>query len=117
MDPAADPKAFRARLRAEMHQLLRALASKNYEEAAAAIYQPEQEWTPERLAAEMEAFWREHATVDLTPRARQPIHTTLKAIGPRQWKSASGFSIPKATTIGCSTALSISPPSDRSMRR
>src|SRR5215472_4742106 len=86
VDPAADPKAFRARLRAEMHQLLRALASKNYEEAAAAIYQPEQEWTPERLAAEMEPFWREHATVDLTPRLRQPIHTTLKAIGPRQWE-------------------------------
>jgi len=86
VDPAADPKALRARLRAELHQLLRALASKNYEEAAAAIYQPEQEWTPERLAAEMEPFWREHATVDLTPRSRQPIHTTLKAIGPRQWE-------------------------------
>jgi hypothetical protein len=85
-DPSADPKAFRARLRTELHQLLRALAAKNYDEAAARIYQPQGEWTPERLAAEMEPYWQQHATIDLTPRARQPIHTTLKSLSPRQWE-------------------------------
>jgi superfamily II RNA helicase len=84
-DPARDAKAFRARLRVELLQLLRALSARNYEEAAAAIYKPEGEWTPERLAHEMEPYWTQHASIDLTPRARQPIHTTLKPVGPRQW--------------------------------
>jgi superfamily II RNA helicase len=85
-DPSADPKAFRARLRAELHQLLRALSSKNYEEAASSIFQPGGDWTPERLAAEMEPYWQQHASIDLTPRARQPIHTTVKPLGFRQWE-------------------------------
>jgi superfamily II RNA helicase len=85
-DPSADPKAFRARLRIELHRLLGALASKNHEEAAASIHQPEHDWTPEQLAAEMEPYWREHSSVDVTPRARQPVYTTLKAVGPRKWE-------------------------------
>ena len=85
-DPSADPKAFRARLRIELHRLLGALALRNHEEAAASIYQPEHDWTPEQLAAEMEPYWREHSGIDLTPRSRQPAHTTLKAVGPRKWE-------------------------------
>ncbi len=85
-DPSADPKAFRARLRIELHRLLGALALRNHEEAAASIHQPEHDWTPEQLAAEMEPYWREHSGIDLTPRSRQPAHTTLKAVGPRKWE-------------------------------
>jgi len=85
-DPAADPKAFRARLRAELHQLLRALAAKNYEEAAACVFQPEQQWPPERLEAEMEPYWQQHSAIDLTPRGRQAIHTFVTASGPKQWE-------------------------------
>jgi len=85
-DPSADPKAFRARLRIELHRLLGALALRNHEEAAASIHQPEHDWTPEQLAAEMEPYWREHSGIDLTPRSRQPVYTTLKAVGPRKWE-------------------------------
>jgi superfamily II RNA helicase len=85
-DPAADPKAFRARLRAELHQLLRALAAKNHEEAAACVFQPEQQWAPERLEAEMEPYWQQHSAIDLTPRGRQPVHTLVTSSGPRQWE-------------------------------
>ena len=85
-DPSADPKAFRARLRIELHRLVGALALRNHEEAAASIHQPEHDWTPEQLAAEMEPYWREHSGIDLTPRSRQPAHTTLKAVGPRKWE-------------------------------
>src|SRR5262249_20674254 len=85
-DPAAHPKAFRARLRAELHQLLRSLASKNYQEATECLFQGDQEWTPERLAAEMEPYWQQHAAIDVTPAARQPIHTQLKQLGPREWE-------------------------------
>ncbi len=85
-DPAADPKAFRARLRTELHQLLRALATKNYPEAAASVFQPEHQWPLERLEAEMEPYWQQHSAIDLTPRARQPVHTFVTSSGPRQWE-------------------------------
>src|SRR5262249_23309697 len=45
--PWSDQKALRARLRAELHQLLRTLAAKEYEEAVTLIYQPDAEWTPQ----------------------------------------------------------------------
>ena len=73
-------------MRAELHQLLRTLAAKDYEEAATLIYQPDAEWTPQQLEREMEPFWLEHAGIDLTPRSRQPIHTSLKPLGERQWE-------------------------------
>ncbi len=114
-DPSADPKAFRARLRGELHQLLRALASKNYEEAAAHIFQPEREWAPERLAAEMEPYWQQHATIDITPRARQPVHTTLKLLGPRQWEVRQRIVDPEGDEdwmLACTVDLTNERPSD-----
>ena len=38
-DPSADPRAFRARVRAEMHQLVRDLAAGRYEEATRRVRQ------------------------------------------------------------------------------
>src|SRR5262249_48901798 len=85
-DPAADPKAFRARLRVELHRLLKALAAKDYEEAMRYIWQPDGDWSPARLEAEMQPYWQEHESIDLSPRARQPANTFVKEIGPRQWE-------------------------------
>jgi superfamily II RNA helicase len=114
-DPSADPKAFRARLRVGMQQLLRALAAKNYDEAAASIFQPEGEWTPARLEEEMEPYWREHASIDVTPRARQPIHTTLKQQGPRQWEVQQRILDPEGDDdwmLDCSVDLTVNRPID-----
>ena len=88
-DPAADPQAFRARIRIELHRLLKALASKRYDEAVASVFPSEGgvEWTGARLAAEMEPFWQAHRAIDLTPRARQASNTFLKPLGPRQWQA------------------------------
>jgi superfamily II RNA helicase len=86
-DVAADPRAFTARVRAELHRLLGALARKSYEEAAAALWQPGGEWTPKRLEEEMAPYWAEHPRVDLTPAARRPHNTFLEEAGPRRWKA------------------------------
>jgi len=88
LDPAASPRAFLTRVRAELHRLLGALARRSHEEAAAAIHQPEEgAWTPRRLEEATAPYWAEHSRMDLTPRARRPENTFLTEIGPRRWQA------------------------------
>jgi hypothetical protein len=84
-DPAADPRAFTARLRAELHQLARHLGRKAWEDALAVIHDPEGAWTPERLAQEIEPLFVDHGGLDLTPRGREARLTTVKNVSPRVW--------------------------------
>ncbi len=83
-DIAADKKAFAARVRNELHRLLKALSRKDYEEAAQLLH-PNGGWTPERLEAEMAPFWAEHTAIDVTPRARTVRHTHLVEEEMRLW--------------------------------
>jgi superfamily II RNA helicase len=85
-DLARDPKAFAARIRAEMHALVRALATRAWEEAAALIRQdPEDPWTPERLGAAMVDFYAEHEHLRYDHGARFPKYTAIKSSGHRTW--------------------------------
>ncbi len=88
-DIAADPRAFAARLRAELHRLLGALARKDYAEALAAIRpvpaEDGTEWTAERLSTALAPFYPEHRAIVVTPAARNPRHTIIKPAGPRRW--------------------------------
>jgi hypothetical protein len=89
-DISRDPKRFSARVRAEMHRLVKALADENYEDAAAAVWQPAEEdatqaWTPERLAEAMAPFYEQHSRLVFDHRARLSEHTTMKAFGGRRW--------------------------------
>ncbi len=86
-DPARNPRAFAARVRADLHRLLGALARRSWEEAAAALWQPGGEWTPRRLEEAMAPYWTEHPRIDVTPAARRPHHTFLDQAGPRRWKA------------------------------
>jgi hypothetical protein len=90
-DPAADPRAFAARIRAELHRLLGALARRDWEEALSALRDnatsDTPEWTPERLAAELQPYFAEHASIVVTPAARAPRNTVLGAIAPRLWQA------------------------------
>jgi hypothetical protein len=87
-DPAADPRAFAARIRAELHRLLGALARRDLEEAAAALRDGEgANWTPERLAAEIAPYFAEHKSIVVTPLARSPRMTTLTPVAPRVWEA------------------------------
>ncbi len=75
-----DTRTVGARVRGELHRLLKALADKQYEEAAAMVRAPagDAPWTAERLAAALAPYWAEHARIDVTPRARRPNQTELK---------------------------------------
>jgi len=87
-DPAADPRAFAARVRAELHRLLGALARRDFEEARAALRDSEAAtWTSERLAAEIAPYFAEHKAIVVTPLARSPRKTTLSEIAPRIWEA------------------------------
>jgi superfamily II RNA helicase len=81
----ADPRAFAARVRTELHALLVALARKDHAAAAAALA-PGGEWTPARLEEALAPYWAEHQKIDVTPAARRPDNTFLKELAPRRWE-------------------------------
>jgi len=85
--PWADPRAFAARLRNELHALLVALSRKDHPTAAAALA-PGSEWSPARLEEAMAPYWAEHTRIDVTPAARRPHNTFLRETAPRRWEVA-----------------------------
>jgi superfamily II RNA helicase len=85
LDLAKNPKALAARVRAELHQLVRLLAKKSWDDAAE-LLGPDTEWTADRLEQAMAPYWAAHPTLDTSPRARQPVLTQLIAgDAPRTW--------------------------------
>ena len=85
----ASPKAFAARVRAEMHQLVRALAAKDFEEACRCVRQgsgDEPVWDAERFSIELEPFFESHAKIDFSAAARQAHLTVIEERSPRHWR-------------------------------
>ncbi len=82
----ADPRAFAARVRNELHALVVALARKDLEAARAALA-PGSEWTAERIGAELAPYFEAHTRIDVTPAARRPHNTFLKETAPRRWEA------------------------------
>lgn len=80
-----DERAFRARVRAECHRLVRALASRQYEEAAHALREDDDPWTAERLEAELAPYFEQHDRIVFEPRARTGDKTAIHERGPRLW--------------------------------
>jgi hypothetical protein len=84
-DLAKDLKGLTARVRAEVHQVVRLLASRAWEELAETL-PAEAGWTEATLAEAMAPYFAEHPTLDTTPRARQASLTQLEAQEPRVWR-------------------------------
>jgi superfamily II RNA helicase len=84
--PWADPRAFAARVRNELHALLVALARKEWPAALAALA-PGTDWTAARLEAELAPYWAEHPRIDTTPAARRPHQTLVKELEARRWEA------------------------------
>jgi hypothetical protein len=86
--PDADPRAFTARSRAELHRLLGALARRDFQEAQAALHDGESAaWTADRLAAELAPYFDEYKEIVVTPLARSPRNTTLALVAPHVWEA------------------------------
>ncbi len=81
VDLAKQPRVLAARVRAELHQLVRLFARKAYDDAAELLGLENSAEVEQWLAP----YWAEHTSIDLTPRARQPVLTQLIPDGDRKW--------------------------------
>ena len=96
----ADPKAFSARMRAELHLVVRALAEKEWEDAAAAVLQdPEDTWTAERFEESMKPFYDEYGELVFTPEARRHQHTHIREVDERVWEVAQTILDPQGDNL------------------
>ena len=90
-DLLANPRAFAARVRAEMHLLVRAVAARDWEEAAASIRQdledPEGPWDEARFEAALAPFHESYGDPLFTPEARRHQWTHLRETGERTWEA------------------------------
>ncbi len=79
----ADPKAFAAKVRGDLHRLLKAVAGKRYAEALTLVrpLEGEPEWTEKSLEEALAPYWAEHAHIDVLPRARLPHNTVIRPDG------------------------------------
>ena len=99
VDISADPRSFRARVRAEVHMLLRALSMGDWEAVAEGLH-PDPEPLPEGADDEAEApprwstmdleaaftpYLEEWGAVAFDHRARQGQHTHFEKVGHHQW--------------------------------
>jgi superfamily II RNA helicase len=86
-DLAHDPKALRARVRAELHRLVRALAERSYDEAARLVQtDPDDPWDAERFAKALAPYWERFDEIVFTPRARTAEWTSVTPLDTRHFR-------------------------------
>lgn len=85
-DLARHPRALAARVRGELHQLVRALAARDWEAAAACVRaDPGDPWDEARFERALAPFFAEHGRIVFEPRARSADKTVLRQEEPRRW--------------------------------
>ena len=85
-DLARHPRALAARIRGELHQLVRALAERDWEAAVGCVRaNPEDRWDEARFERELAPFFSEHERIVFEPRARTADKTLIQPRGPRRW--------------------------------
>ncbi len=82
-----DAKGFAARVRAEMHALVRALALRDWDDAAIGTRQdPEDAWPAARFEQAMLGYFADYPELRFDHGARFPKFTLLEATGDRTWR-------------------------------
>ena len=110
-DPTRDGKAFAARLRAEMHRLVKALAEGDFEEAACCVRPPSPDepglepWTAERFEAALAGFLGTYERVVFDHRARLTDKTLIEAAGRRRWEISQVLCDPAGDDFWCARGV------------
>jgi len=74
-----DPRAFRARVRAELHALLRALSRRDYEAAARCVRSDvDDAWEADRFESALAPYYEEYESILFDPGARAAHRTLVK---------------------------------------
>lgn len=98
-----DPRAFAARLRAELHQLVHALARQDYEEAALCVRQRPEDtggaWTPERFKEALAPFQEAYGRVIFDHGARRADRTRIEQEAERFWRVSQVLVDPRGDNI------------------
>lgn len=84
-DPRRDRKRFLSRIRAEMHQALRALATRDYVAASAHFRDGGDDAYVDTITEAMDAFFSEYEQLDFGPIARQTDKTVIREERPGEW--------------------------------
>jgi hypothetical protein len=81
------PRAFQARVRAELQALVRALAAGDYVEATRWVRQdPDDAWDAARFEAALAPFLEAHERIRFDPTARRADQTVLESLAPLRWR-------------------------------
>ena len=109
MGPSA--REISARIRSELHRLLKAIAEKAWEDALACLA-PGHDWTAESLAAEAEPYFAANERIVLTPEARRPSMAVVRSDGPGHWEARQKILSPDGEAdwmLDCSVTLQSGP--------
>jgi superfamily II RNA helicase len=86
-DVSRDGRAFRARIRAEMHRLVRALAAGDFAEAELCTRQdPDDPWPAQRFEAALTPFAAEHGDLVFDAEARLGDKTLIRELEDHRWQ-------------------------------
>jgi hypothetical protein len=85
-DLAEQPALLAARVRSELHALVRALSGGDFEAAAACVHRDSDDpWDAPRFEQALAPYFEEYEQILFTPDARNSRRTLIKSTGPRRW--------------------------------
>ncbi len=100
-----DPSILTSRLRAELHQLVAALARRDWEEAADCVRHPPGDSAalvePDQFSAAMEGFFVEHEELVFDHRARLAEHTQVSVESDNRWRVVQVLLDPSDENLWC----------------
>ncbi|MFZ9888479.1 MAG: DEAD/DEAH box helicase [Myxococcota bacterium] len=109
-DPQRDPRAFTARVRAEAHRVVKALADGDYEEASALLRADDDDrWDALRLEGALAPFLEEYERLVFDVSARQPPLTRLQQEPAGRWRVTQTLCDPSGDNLWMLEAL-VRPP-------
>ncbi len=101
-DLAEHPKALHARIRAELHALLRALAARDWAEAATCVRsEPDDAWPAARFEQALAPYFAEYGEIVFTPAARALHRTLVRPAGARVWDATQVIVDPRGEEQWC----------------
>jgi hypothetical protein len=109
------PREISARIRSELHRLLKAVAEKAWDDALSCLA-PGQEWNAESLAAEAGPYFAAHERIVLTPEARRPSMAVVRSDAPGHWEARQKILSPDGEAdwmLDCAVTLDPGPLPDR----